>query len=101
MALSTFRSTTRSASAAIKDVVVDLVEEAGDACFHHHPPPRPCLVHDRVQRMVRRTLRPEAEALGVEVGLKDRLEHVGLTRFAGQPDYDARAPLWWWTLAAS
>ncbi len=26
---------------------------------------------------------------------------VGLTRFAGQPDYAAGAALWWWTLVAS
>ncbi len=29
------------------------------------------------------------------------LQPVGLTRFAGQPDYDARASLCWWILAAS
>ena len=55
--------------------MVDLVEEAGDVCFHHHPPPRPGLVHDRVQRVVRRTLRSEPEAARCEIRLENRLEH--------------------------
>ncbi len=37
----------------------------------------------------------------VTVTLEDAQLDVGLTRFAGQPDYDARASLCWWILAAS
>jgi len=53
----------------------DRVEEVGDVGVHHPSPPLLDRRPDRIERIVRRALRPEPVGAVQEIGLEDRLQH--------------------------